>query len=375
MFTPGSKYFLGLTGLALVSAVLYCFLVNPSDLGAYALFGLFLNAAVITGFSFFTRDGDAETVAQAVEANAEAPAPSFWPIVFALGGALTLLGIATNEIVFVIGLAVLVGGGVEWMIQDWAERASSDSAFNQFVRHRAVGALDYPGLAAVALGVIAFLFSRIMLTVSKDQATLIFMIAATVIFVAGVLIGTKPALRGKATSLIVVVGALVLLVAGVVSGISGLASTPSTTLHARYLLTSTLECMAPHPHGHLPVRKKCFDSMPMLANACPCAYSWHPLSSLPPLGQRDQRHLVPGGHLCDVQLAKAGGRPDCDCVRRRRHGGDQHRLLDTFHAAPARPGVHRVRALRDDCACTVGCTIHSPLCMRPACDARRTPAG
>jgi hypothetical protein len=221
MFTPGSKYFLGLTGLALVSAVLYCFLVNPSDLGAYALFGLFLNAAVITGFSFFTRDGDTETVAQAVEANAEAPAPSFWPIVFALGGALTLLGIATNEIVFVIGLAVLVGGGVEWMIQDWAERASSDSAFNQFVRHRAVGALDYPGLAAVALGVIAFLFSRVMLTVSKDQATILFMVAATLVLVAGVLIGTKPALRGKSTTLIVVVGALVLLAAGVVSGING----------------------------------------------------------------------------------------------------------------------------------------------------------
>lgn len=220
MFTPGSKYFLGLTGLALVSAVLYCFLVNPSDLGAYALFGLFLNAAVITGFSFFTRDGDVETVGQAVEANTEAPAPSFWPIVFALGGALTLLGVATNEIVFVVGLSVLIGGGVEWMIQDWAERASSDSAFNKFVRHRAVGALDYPGLAAVALGVIAFLFSRVMLTVSKDQATIIFMIAATAVLVAGVLIGTKPALRGK-TSVIVVVGTLVLAVAGVVSGING----------------------------------------------------------------------------------------------------------------------------------------------------------
>ena len=220
MFTPGSKYFLGLTGLALVSAVLYTFLMNPSDLGAYALFGLFLNAAVLTGFTFFTRDGDAETVAEAVEANAEAPAPSFWPIAFALGGALTLLGVATNEIVFVIGLAVLVGAGVEWTIQDWAERASSDSAFNSFVRHRAVGALDYPGLAAVALGVIAFLFSRIMLTVSKDQATIIFMVAATAILVAGILIGTKPALRGK-TSVIVVAGVLVLAVAGIASAISG----------------------------------------------------------------------------------------------------------------------------------------------------------
>jgi hypothetical protein len=156
MITPGSKYFLGLTGLGLVSAVLYCFLVNPSDLGAYALFGLFISAALIAGFSIFTRDGDVDTVAEAVEANTEATAPSFWPLVFALGGALTLLGVATNEIVFVLGLAVLVGGAVEWVIEDWAEKASADSEFNSFVRHRAIGAFDYPGIAAVVLGVIAF---------------------------------------------------------------------------------------------------------------------------------------------------------------------------------------------------------------------------
>ncbi|CAB4621228.1 unannotated protein [freshwater metagenome] len=220
MFTPGSKYFLGLTGLSLVSAVLYTFLVNPSDIGAYALFGLLLSAALITGIAFFTRDGEADTVEQAVEANTEAPVPSFWPLVFALGGAVTLLGVATNEIVFVLGLAVLIGGGAEWAIQNWADRASSDSAFNSFVRHRAVGALDYPGLAAVALGVIAFLFSRIMLTVSKDQAAIIFMIAAAAVLVVGILIGTKPALRGK-TSVIVVAGVLVLAVSGIASAISG----------------------------------------------------------------------------------------------------------------------------------------------------------
>lgn len=220
MFTPGSKYFLGLTGLALVSAVLYTFLVNPSDLGAYALFGLFLNAAVVAGFSFFTRDGDAETVEEAVAANTEATAPSFWPVVFALGGALVLLGLATNEIVFVLGLGVVAGGAIEWAIQNWADRASADSSFNSFVRHRAVGALDYPGLAAVALGVIAYLFSRIMLTVSKEQAPIIFIIAAAIVLAVGVLIGTKPAMRGK-SALIVVAGVLVLAVAGVASGISG----------------------------------------------------------------------------------------------------------------------------------------------------------
>ena len=221
MITPGSKYFLGLTGLGLVSAVLYCFLVNPSDLGAYALFGLFISAALIAGFSMFTRDGDVDTVAEAVEANTEATAPSFWPIVFALGGALTLLGVATNEIVFVLGLSVLVGGAVEWVIDDWAEKASVDSEFNSFVRHRAIGAFDYPGIAAVVLGVVAFLFSRIMLTVSKDEASIIFIIVAALIFATGFLLSAKPALRGKSTAIISVVGVLVLAVAGITSALNG----------------------------------------------------------------------------------------------------------------------------------------------------------
>ena len=221
MITPGSKYFLGLTGLGLVSAVLYCFLVNPSDLGAYALFGLFISAALIAGFSIFTRDGDVDTVAEAVEANTEATAPSFWPIVFALGAALTLLGVATNEIVFVLGLAVLVGGAVEWVIDDWAEKASADSAFNSFVRHRAIGAFDYPGIAAVVLGVVAFLFSRIMLTVSKDEASIIFIIVAALIFATGFLLSAKPALRGKSTAIISVVGVLVLAIAGITSALNG----------------------------------------------------------------------------------------------------------------------------------------------------------
>ena len=221
MITPGSKYFLGLTGLGLVSAVLYCFLVNPSDLGAYALFGLFISAALIAGFSIFTRDGDTDTVAEAVEANTEPTAPSFWPLVFALGGALTLLGIATNEIVFVLGLAVLVGGAVEWVIDDWAEKASADSAFNSFVRHRAIGAFDYPGIAAVVLGVVAFLFSRVMLTVSKDEASIIFIVVSALIFATGFLLASKPALRGKSTAIIAVLGVLVLAVAGITSALNG----------------------------------------------------------------------------------------------------------------------------------------------------------
>lgn len=221
MFTPGSKFFLGLSGLALVSAVLYTIFINPSDIGAYALFGLLISGGLVSGFSFYTRDGDAETEADAVEAAAYAPSPSFWPLVFALGAAVVLLGVATNAIVFVLGIAVLVGAGVEWTIQSWAERATADAEFNSFVRHRAIGALDYPGLAAAGLGVIAFLFSRIMLAASKGGAAIIFIVVAAAVLAYGSLVASKPALRGKSVAMVVTAAALLLAVAGVATAISG----------------------------------------------------------------------------------------------------------------------------------------------------------
>lgn len=221
MFTPGSKFFLGLSGIALISAVIYIIFVNPSDLGAYALVGLLVSGGLVSGFSLYTRDGDADTEVEAVEAAAASPAPSFWPLVFAFGVALVLLGVATNAIVFVLGIAVLVGAGVEWTIQSWAERASADSEFNSFVRHRAIGALDYPGLAAAGLGVIAYLFSRIMLAASKGGAAIIFMVVAAIIVAYAFMISSKPALRGKSVALVVTAAALLLTVAGVTTAISG----------------------------------------------------------------------------------------------------------------------------------------------------------
>ncbi|MBJ7490184.1 MAG: hypothetical protein JHC59_02510, partial [Ilumatobacteraceae bacterium] len=79
MITPGSKYFFGLTGLSLIAAILYLVLVNPTDLGAVALFGLATSGALIGVMASFTRDGDVYTDEEAVAANAVAGPPSFWP--------------------------------------------------------------------------------------------------------------------------------------------------------------------------------------------------------------------------------------------------------------------------------------------------------
>lgn len=221
MFTTGSKYFLGITTLALVAAVLYMFMVNPSDLGAIALVGLAAGASTMAGFSLFTRDSDVESVEEAVEA-ATGPVPSgFWPIVLALGAAVVLLGMATTPVVFVLGIAVLVGGGVEWTIQSWADRASADHRYNQDVKSKVLGGIEYPGLSAVLAIVVAFLFSRVMLAVSKDGATIIFMILAAIIFALGFVYSSKVALRRKFITVLLPLGLVALAAAGIVSALSG----------------------------------------------------------------------------------------------------------------------------------------------------------
>lgn len=221
MITPGSKYFFGLTGLALISAILYMVLVNPSDLGAVALFGLAGAGALIGAMALFTRDGDVYTEEEAVAAHAPASSPSFWPIVFALGAALVLAGLAVSPVVFILGIAVLVAGGIEWAIQNWADGASSDREFNTFARARAISAIEYPGLAAVGLAIMAFSFSRVVLAISKEAGPILFVVVAASVLTVGVLIATKPSMKGKPTVLIAVVAAVVLLAAGIVGALSG----------------------------------------------------------------------------------------------------------------------------------------------------------
>jgi hypothetical protein len=221
MFTTGSKYFIGLTALSAVAAILYLFLVNPTDLGALALFGLAAGSATLAGFSIFTDDNDTQTVEQAVDASAGPASASYWPIVLALGAAMILLGLATEPVVFILGIAVVVGGGVEWMIQSWADRASSDAAYNSGVRAKVLGGIEYPGLSAVLALVVAFLFSRIFLAVSKNAATVFFILVAGVIFALGFVFASRTDMRKKALSVVVPVSLALLAIAGVVSAMSG----------------------------------------------------------------------------------------------------------------------------------------------------------
>ncbi|MEY4031931.1 MAG: hypothetical protein RL573_843 [Actinomycetota bacterium] len=222
MFSSGSKYLLGISGLSLVAAIVYAFTVSPSDLGVIAILGLMVVAGLLVGIGLKNNDGDAATIEEAVAASAEAPRDSAWPAVFALGLALTAVGLATVPVVFLLGLVALVAGGAEWLITNWADRASVDRRYNNdVVRVKTIGPLEYPVAAAVVLGVVAYLFSRVMLTVSKETAPIVFIAVGTVVLVIGFLAGTRPSFRGKPLVASISVVVLALVVAGVTTGIQG----------------------------------------------------------------------------------------------------------------------------------------------------------
>ncbi|MFM9084145.1 MAG: hypothetical protein ACKOQ7_09770, partial [Actinomycetota bacterium] len=154
MFSSGSKYLIGISTLSLVAAVVYAFTVNPSDHGAIAILGLMVSAGFIAGIGLHNNSGDAATVDEAVTAAAHTPRDSAWPMVFALGAALVLLGLATVPVVFLLGIVAMLAGGSEWLIGNWADRASVDPVFNNDrVRVKAIGPLEYPVAGALVLGV------------------------------------------------------------------------------------------------------------------------------------------------------------------------------------------------------------------------------
>jgi len=220
MLNNGSKFFIGLTALAAVSFGVYMLLIGPSALGATALFGLIAVVGFLATMAVFTRDGDTELGDSS--SVSEQPTASMWPLVGAAGAALLLVGTVTTPIVTLFGIIALLAAFVEWVVQAWSERASSDVAYNATLRKRFMNPIEFPVLAAVGLGVIIFSFSRIMLAIDKSAGAVIFIVLSTLILLAGILFAFKPALKRSLVLSICAVGALGIVAAGVGSMSSGL---------------------------------------------------------------------------------------------------------------------------------------------------------
>ncbi len=240
MITTTSKFFYGLAGLLIVTGVLYGYTTGGGEVGPISFgykgavgdllgYTMLMGAAGVAAFIGFAttafRDGDPEAGAELLGLDhapvATAPATSYWPLVGAFGAGLVVVGIALNNVFFVAGLITLGAVAIEWTIQAWSERATGDPAVNREIRNRFMLPVEVPVAGAIAIAIIVIGFSRLFLTVSKENAVWSALIAAALVFVVGTVLSTRPSLRTDLVAGMLVLAAVATIGIGIASAVQG----------------------------------------------------------------------------------------------------------------------------------------------------------
>ena len=224
MLTTGSKFLIGASIVAAVSAIAYG-ITQDGVMGTVGLASAAVALAFLAGVNIFTRDSniwaDEISSVESAAAAARPPANNIWPMVFALGAVVLTVGLVTYQAVFMIGVVLLLASGAEWTAEAWAERASSDAAYNAGVRSRIANPLEFPLAAAIGIGIIVYSFSRIMLWLSKTNTVIAFSVLGVIILTFAFLIAYRPGLKSRAAVGAVAVGVLALVAGGAAAGLSG----------------------------------------------------------------------------------------------------------------------------------------------------------
>lgn len=225
MFTTGSKLLIGSALAAWVFAAAYG-IAQEGALGTIGLISAAVALSLLAGLNLYVRDAnvsamDAESFESAAAAQATAR-PSLWPLLVALGATTITLGLVTYRAIFILGLAALIAGAIEWLIQGWSERASADRSFNAEARDVMADPLELPVAGAIAAGVVIFAFSRVMLGLpSKTSTVVAFGVVAALVLAMGAIIGTRHQLsRGTLTG-VFSLGAVALIAGGAIAGLNG----------------------------------------------------------------------------------------------------------------------------------------------------------
>jgi hypothetical protein len=224
MIPTGSRFLFAAAVLATIGAVVYG-ITQEGSLGTVGLISAALALFLLAGVNLYTRDADVSSMDPAATtesaAAAPAPGPSLWPPIAAIGGALLAVGLVTYPVIFIFGLVAVLAAAVEWMVQAWSERASADSGFNEAIRGRIAHPLEFPILGAVALGIVIYSFSRIMLFLSRAGGPAAFVVIAALILLGAFLFAYRPSLRGGVVAGVMAIAAVGLVTGGIVAALEG----------------------------------------------------------------------------------------------------------------------------------------------------------
>ncbi|MFM8857914.1 MAG: hypothetical protein ACKOI2_12085, partial [Actinomycetota bacterium] len=212
MITTGSKLLYGLGSLSIVAAIVWFIANDGGSIGVVALASVATALIFLGTIASFIRDG--HVLSTEVAAHATAPAArrsvgrSWWPLGLGLSFGFMVIGLISSPGIFKVGIALVFAMLGEWMVSNWSERASANSAYNEKVRSWVVHPLEIPIAAALVLAVVVLSFSRIMLALSKEAGPIVFAIAGALILFVGAVFSIR---RGTSRNLIAVVCGIVLV--------------------------------------------------------------------------------------------------------------------------------------------------------------------
>lgn len=241
MFTTGSTWFFGLSAVSFVLAAAYGWstggtLLGPVTAGYWGgvgdhygytvLVSTGLAALLLALVSLATRDASPSALAELAGTDEAPPAVApahvaYWPVVGAFGAALVVLGLVISNVLFVIGLLVLLAVLVEWMVLAWSDRASGDPDTNRMIRSRLMAPFEVPLAGFLLVGASVAAFSRLFLTSSQLGAVWVATALGLSILALGAFIAARPRLSPNAVAGVLTIAAVGIVMAGVLSAARG----------------------------------------------------------------------------------------------------------------------------------------------------------
>ena len=291
MITRGAKYFFGAAAVGYLTALVYGFvtgasahggvievfqsgaivdsIVGPLSFGwkgwvgdhvGYATLMAFAGTMlVLGGFCSAFRDGSAEGLAElqgatvdraagtAAGADLRIPLPSglsYWPLLTAFSLGAIVVGAAVSTPLVVIGAIGLVVAGFEWTVRAWSDRITGDPDRNRQIRERLMHPIEVPVGATLAIALIVFCMSRILLAIPKVGSVFFIIILAALVFVIAIVLASRPQLKRSVLVAVVILGGLAILAGGIAGGIAGPRESSEEEEHA-----AALEASLPAPSG------------------------------------------------------------------------------------------------------------------------------
>lgn len=145
----------------------------------------------------------------------------WWPTATAFGVGSTVLGLVLHPAIFILGLSVTALTTVEWTIDAWADKVTSDKVANLQLRGKLMLPLEIPLISALVLTITALATSRLLLTASPLGAVAVAGVISTLVFTASAIYVSNPGIGRKLALWLGIAVSLCVLVGGVGAAIRG----------------------------------------------------------------------------------------------------------------------------------------------------------